>query len=42
MITWLREPGDALPSTALALPPGSDAPGTSPGDGTGLSEVPGG
>jgi leucyl/phenylalanyl-tRNA---protein transferase len=27
VITWLREPGDALPSTALALPPGSDAPG---------------
>ena len=27
MITWLREPGDRLPSTTLALPPGSDAPG---------------
>ena len=27
MITWLREPDDALPDTALALPPGSDAPG---------------
>ena len=27
VITWLREPHDALPSTALALPPGSDAPG---------------
>ena len=27
MITWLREPGDRLPDTALALPPGSDAPG---------------
>ncbi len=27
MITWLREPRDRLPSTLLALPPGSDAPG---------------
>ena len=27
MITWLREAGDRLPSTTLALPPGSDAPG---------------
>ena len=27
MITWLRESDDALPSTARALPPGSDAPG---------------
>ena len=27
MITWLREPGDRLPDTSLALPPGSDAPG---------------
>ena len=27
MIHWLRSPDDALPSTTLALPPGSDAPG---------------
>jgi leucyl/phenylalanyl-tRNA---protein transferase len=27
VITWLREPRDRLPSTRLALPPGSDAPG---------------
>ena len=27
MITWLRDPGDRLPATTLALPPGSDAPG---------------
>jgi leucyl/phenylalanyl-tRNA---protein transferase len=27
VITWLREPEDRLPSTTLALPPGSDAPG---------------
>ena len=27
MIHWLRGPGDPLPPTRLALPPGSDAPG---------------
>ena len=27
MIAWLRQPTDALPDTAHALPPGSDAPG---------------
>jgi leucyl/phenylalanyl-tRNA---protein transferase len=27
VITWLREPADRLPSTTLALPPSSDAPG---------------